>query len=247
MDSTLTYSTKTAWAAVLKAVAAFFAIGMSIYSMILVANMPKDAGAMAVNASSGSQTGGLAATCLGLVGWVLSLTALVLIFQDSKRVGPGARHLAVAALVVFILEIVAMLAVSAFSIFGTLRGSVVMFRSGLWMGALNGILGFAVPVLLFISYYPRWGKVAWVVGAGLAALASLISVAMIAPTYTLQPLEMMGQTLFIPVAGIDVTQGLYPVLSNLVIGFHLLTAGLCAWLAVRAFREAKAVLPEGVA
>ena len=202
---------------------------------------------MAVNASSGSQAGGLAVTCLGLVGWVLSLTALVLIFQDSKRVGPGARRLAVAALVVFILEIVAMLAVSAFSIFGTLRGSVVMFRSGLWMGALNGILGLAVPVLLFISYYPRWGKVAWVAGAGLAALASLISVAMIAPTYTLQPLEMMGQTLFIPVAGIDVTQGLYPVLSNLVIGFHLLTAGLCAWLAVRAFREAKAVLPEGVA
>jgi hypothetical protein len=175
----------------------------------------------------------LLVTCLDPFAILLEIVAVVLIVMDSRRFGAVHRRLAWTAVVFFVIWAIANLGVFLpLSFLGMQRGSVFMVKTAQMVKAGAALLQYSIPFLLAFGLARGAPRLLLWLALALTVVGNFGVVALPIAGLRLQPVESLGQTMYVPRFDIDYTAGAYPAL--LALGYiggvlYMLVYALLSW------------------
>jgi hypothetical protein len=158
----------------------------------------------------------LLVTCLDPFAILLEIAAIILIVVDSRRFGAMHHRLAWTAAVFFVLWAIANLgAFLPLSFLGMRRGSLSLVKTAQMVKAGAALLQYSIPFLLAFGLTRRAPRVLLWLALALTMIGNFGVVALPIGGIQLQPVESIGQTMYVPHFDVDYTAGAYPVLLAL--------------------------------
>ncbi len=243
MDNQTYNPQKTTWAMLLMAISYLIQLVSTILSLAIAGDVTDPAQALSTQVSTPMAIVG----CLSPISLLLILVAVILVMTERKNLPSPHPRLALLGFVVFILMALANLGVSLpLSFLSTRSGNEAQAVLGLWGSLLGSVLSMVFPVLMFfgVSNLPQRVMLvlAGLLGAAGSAGVSFLTIS----NFEMKSMEISGMVVYYPANTLDITSGLYRLLSTSSVAAAGLFFVAFLWMAVVYFRRAGQVVDERV-
>ena len=183
----------------------------------------------------------LLVTCLDPFAILLEIVAIILIVMDSRQCGRLHRRLAWTAAIFFVVWAIANLgAFLPLSFLGMQRGSLSMVKAAQMVKAGAAVLQYSIPFLLAFGLTRKVPRVLLWLALALTVVGNFGVVTSPIEGIQLQPVESLGQTMYVPHFNVDYTAGLYPILLALGYIGGVLYMLVYAFLTWQTWKEVRA-------
>ena len=183
----------------------------------------------------------LLVTCLDPLAILLEIVAIILIVMDSRQFGGLHRRLARTAAIFFVIWAIANLgAFLPLSFLGMRHGSVSMIKVAQMVKAGAAVLQYSIPFLLAFGLTRKVPRVLLWLALALTVVGNFGAVTSPIEGIQLQPVESLGQTMYVPHFNVDYTAGLYPILLALGYIGGVLYMLVYAFLTRQTWKEVRA-------
>ena len=183
----------------------------------------------------------LLVTCLDPFAILLEIVAIILIVMDSRQCGRLHRRLAWTAAIFFVVWAIANLgAFLPLSFLGMRRGSLSMVKAAQMVKAGAAVLQYSIPFLLAFGLTRKVPRVLLWLALALTVVGNFGVVTSPIEGIQLQPVESLGQTMYVPHFNVDYTAGLYPILLALGYIGGVLYMLVYAFLTWQTWKEVRA-------
>jgi hypothetical protein len=183
----------------------------------------------------------LLVTCLDPLAILLEIVAIILIVMDSRQFGGLHRRLTWTAAIFFVIWAIANLgAFLPLSFLGMRGGSVSMIKVAQMVKAGAAVLQYSIPFLLAFGLTREAPRVLLWLALALTVVGNFGVVTLPIGEIQLQPVESLGQTMYVPHFNIDYTAGLYPILLALGYIGGVLYMLVYAFLTRQTWKEVRA-------
>jgi len=183
----------------------------------------------------------LLVTCLDPFAILLEMVAIILIVTDSRQCGRLHRRLAWTAAIFFVVWAIANLgAFLPLSFLGMRRGSLSMVKAAQMVKAGAAVLQYSIPFLLAFGLTRKVPRVLLWLALALTVVGNFGVVTSPIEGIQLQPVESLGQTMYVPHFNVDYTAGLYPILLALGYIGGVLYMLVYAFLTWQTWKEVRA-------